>query len=389
MSAVYNLFGNGKTAVKANLGRYVLAGDNTVGNVFSVLANTVTRSWTPSLPVGSPNYYIPQCNLLNPLKNGDCGAISDMRFGTQIPSTAYDPNVLNGWGKRGYNWEFSTGIQQQVSDRVGLDVAYFRRIYGNFLVTDNLAVAASDYNPYSITAPTDPRLPGGGGYSVGNIADLNPSKVGQVNNLVTFANNYGNQIEHWNGVDVTINARPRAGMLLQGGVSTGRTSTDNCQIAAVVPEVNLPATGLNPFCHVDTLFLTQVKLLGTYTVPKVDVQFSGTFQSLPGPQITANYIALSSVVQPSLGRPLSGGAANATINIVPPGTMYGQRLNQLDLRLSKPFKYGRTRTSINFDLYNALNANPVTSQNNNYAAWQVPLSILDARLFKFSVQFDF
>jgi hypothetical protein len=389
MSAVYDLFGNGKTAVKANLGRYVLAGDNTVGNVFSVLANTVTRSWTPTLPVGSPNYYIPQCNLLNPLKNGDCGAISDMRFGTQIPSTAYDPNVLNGWGKRAYNWEFSTGIQQQVSDRVGLDVAYFRRIYGNFLVTDNLAVAASDYNPYSITAPTDPRLPGGGGYSVGNIADLNPSKVGQVNNLVTFANNYGNQIEHWNGIDVTINARPRAGMLLQGGVSTGRTSTDNCQIAAVVPEVNLPATGLNPFCHVDTIFLTQVKLLGTYTVPKVDVQFSGTFQSLPGPQITANYIALSSVVQPSLGRPLSGGAANATINIVPPGTMYGQRLNQLDLRLSKPFKYGRTRTSINFDLYNALNANPVTSQNNNYAAWQVPLSILDARLFKFSVQFDF
>ena len=276
-----------------------------------------------------------------------------------------------------------------MSDRVGLDVAYFRRIYGNFLVTDNLAVAASDYNPYSITTPTDPRLPGGGGYSVGNIADLNPSKVGQVNNLVTFANNYGNQIEHWNGVDVTINARPRAGMLLQGGVSTGRTSTDNCQIAAVVPEVNLAPTGLNPFCHVDTIFLTQVKLLGTYTIPRVDVQFSGTFQSLPGPQVTANYVASNAVVQPSLGRPLSGGAANATINIVTPGTLYGQRLNQLDLRLSKPFKYGRTRTSINFDLYNALNANPVTSQNNNYAAWQVPLSILDARLFKFSVQFDF
>jgi hypothetical protein len=293
--------------------------------------------------------------------------------------------VLNGWGKRGYNWEFSTGIQQQVSDRVGLDVAYFRRIYGNFLVTDNLAVAASDYNPFTITAPADARLPNGGAYPVGTVYDLNPSKVGQVNNNVTFANNFGKQIEHWNGVDVTINARPRGGLLLQGGVSTGRTSTDNCQVFASLPEVQ----PLNPFCHVDTNFLTQVKLLGTYTIPKVDVQFSGTFQSLPGPQVTASYVALNSVIQPSLGRPLSGGATNATINIVPPGTMYGQRLNQLDLRLSKPFKYGRTRTSINFDLYNALNANPVTSQNNNYAAWQVPLSILDARLFKFSVQFDF
>ena len=69
--------------------------------------------------------------------------------------------------------------------------------------------------------------------------------------------------------------------------------------------------------------------------------------------------------------------------------MYGERLNQLDLRFAKLFKYGKTRTSLNFDLYNILNANPVTSQNNNYAAWQVPLSILDARLFKISVQFDF
>jgi hypothetical protein len=135
--------------------------------------------------------------------------------------------------------------------------------------------------------------------------------------------------------------------------------------------------------------LTQVKLLGTYTVPRIDVQIAGTLQSLPGPQVTANYVATNAVVTPSLGRPLSGGAANATINVVPPGSMYGERLNQLDLRFAKIFKFARTKTALNFDLYNALNANPVTSQNNNYAAWLVPLSILDARLFKISVQFDF
>jgi hypothetical protein len=105
--------------------------------------------------------------------------------------------------------------------------------------------------------------------------------------------------------------------------------------------------------------------------------------------VTATYVALNSIIQPSLGRPLSGGAANVPINIVQPGTLYGERLNQLDLRVAKIFKFSRTRTSVNFDIYNALNANPVTSQNNNFAAWQVPLSILDARLFKMSVQFDF
>ena len=152
----------------------------------------------------------------------------------------------------------------------------------------------------------------------------------------------------------------------------------------------LPETGaLNPFCHVDTKFLTQVKLLGTYTVPVIDVIVSGTFQSLPGPQVTASYVASNALIQPSLGRPLSGNAANATINVVEPGTMYGQRLNQLDVRFGKLLRFDRFRASINFDLYNALNGSAITSQNNNFAAWQVPLSILDARLFKISAQVDF
>jgi hypothetical protein len=395
VAAVYDLSGNGRTALKANLGRYVLAGDPTVGNVFSILANTVTRAWTDA-----NGNYSPDCNLLNlgeqdlRATGGDfCGAVSDSRFGTQIPSTSYDPAVLAGWGRRGYNWEFSTGVQHELTNRVGVDVAYFRRIYGNFTITKNRALTSADFTQYSIPAPVDSRLPSGGGYSVSGVYDLNPNRVGAVDNYVTFADNYGSALEHWNGVDVTVNARPRAGIVLQGGLSTGRTAMDYCDIRSAVPELSIatPFTvnTTNPYCHVDSNFLTQVKLLGTYTVPKIDIQFSGTFQSLPGPQVTANYVATNAVVMPSLGRPLSGGAANATINVVPPGIMYGERLNQLDLRFAKIVKLARTRTAVNFDLYNALNANPVTSQNNNYAAWQTPLSILDARLFKISVQFDF
>jgi hypothetical protein len=143
------------------------------------------------------------------------------------------------------------------------------------------------------------------------------------------------------------------------------------------------------FCHVETAFLTQVKFLGTYLVPKVDVQVAATYRSLPGPQIIANYVATNAQVQPSLGRPLSGGAANVTVNIVEPGTMYGEQTNLLDLRFSKIFRFSKYRTSLNFDLANAFNSSGVTTMNNNYAAWQVPTGIHQARLAKISANFDF
>jgi hypothetical protein len=250
-------------------------------------------------------------------------------------------------------------------------------------VTDNRSITGADFSPFSVVAPVDPRLPGGGGYTLPGNYNLNPDKVGLVDNNITFADNFGTQIEHWNGVDVTMDARLQQGVLVRGGISTGRTSTDNCDLVARLD---------NPsqlFCHVDTKFLSQVKLLGTYTVPKIAVQVAATYQSIPGPPITANVVYTNAQVQGSLGRPLSGGAANVTVNVVQPGTLYGDRLNQLDLRFAKILKVSRTLMMLNFDLANALNANPVLTQSNNYANWQTPTAILDARLFKISVQVDF
>jgi hypothetical protein len=169
-------------------------------------------------------------------------------------------------------------------------------------------------------------------------------------------------------------------------LSTGRTLTDNCEIRAQLPELS----PLNPYCRVETPYLTQVKLLGAYTLP-YDVQASLTFQSIPGPQIAANVVYPSSVIAPVLGRPLSTGPnSNATINVIEGGTEYGDRLNQLDLRLGKILRFGSSRTSVNFDMFNVLNANAVLTENFAYGpVWRQPLSILGARLIKFSVNVDF
>jgi hypothetical protein len=218
---------------------------------------------------------------------------------------------------------------------------------------------------------------------------LNNSKVGQTDNLLIFARDIGDQYEHWNGFDVSVNARlPK--LLLQGGTSTGKTVNDNCDVA---PKIGNPSTR---FCHTDTGFLTQVKVLASYSLPW-DVSLAGTFQSTPGQNITASATFTSAQILPSLKRGLSSGST-ATVALIEPGTIYSPRLNQLDVRVARTFRFKERRAQVQFDVYNATNIATVTTQSNVYgattganagAAWQIIQAIVPARVAKFGLQVDF
>ena len=112
-------------------------------------------------------------------------------------------------------------------------------------------------------------------------------------------------------------------------------------------------------------------------MPRVEIQVSGSFQSIPGPEIAANYNASSALIAQSLGRPLAGGAANVTVNLVKPGTMFGERLNQLDVRIAKILRFGRQRVSMNLDIFSALNGNAVTAESTAYGNWRTPQTMSD------------
>jgi hypothetical protein len=144
-----------------------------------------------------------------------------------------------------------------------------------------------------------------------------------------------------------------------------------------------------------------VKLLGSHPLPW-GFRVSGTYQTMILDPMTngtsnlgliANYVATNAVITPSLGRPLSGGAANVTMNLLAAGDMYDKRTHQMDLRFSRTFPIGRSRLQANIDLYNVFNANFVATRNANYgtngATWLRPGAILPARLLKFGGQFDF
>jgi hypothetical protein len=394
----WDVFGTGRTAVKVSLGRYVVAVTNGIsGAVHPINAsvNTTSRPWTDR-----NGDFIPQESELGPYANAN--------FGRTIITTRWDPEVTEGFGKRPYNWEGSAGIQHEFRPGLGLNFAYFHRAAGNLLVNDNLLVTPEDYDTYCITTPVDARLPGGGGQRICDLYDIKPPKFGQFDNLVTSPDNFGDgPTEVWDGVDLSVNLRLGAGATLQGGFSTGRIASNSCDIVTRVNNAGAPVDGgrsiaslfsnasrmpspSSLYCDNVQPLQTQGKLLGIYPLPFWGLQFSATFQSLPGPEIFATYVATNAQIAPSLGRNLSGGATTATIEIIEPNSQYRGRINQLDSRVAKTLSAGRFRMQGWIDVYNLLNASPVLTHNTRYGpAWLTPHAVLPGRLFKFGGQFDF
>ena len=164
---------------------------------------------------------------------------------------------------------------------------------------------------------------------------------------------------------------------------------------AQVPE-SLFALGVQtavPFCHQEIGLLTQYKGLAAYTLPWAGVRLSGTFQSLPGPQIAANVTVTNADI--AAGRVQGLGratflAAQATTNVIEPGAVFGDRLNQIDFRVTKIFNVGRGKLEANFDLYNLANSDAILLQNNTFGAtWTRPTSVIQPRFVKFTARYDF
>jgi outer membrane receptor protein involved in Fe transport len=369
----WDLFGNGRTAIKVQTGKYLEGLTTGVADAVNPAAASVTnatRSWRDA-----NGDFIPQESELGPLSNN--------RFGQSVIRSRYDPDLVTGYGKRMWNGEAAIGIQHELMPGlVSIETSYHRRWYGNFRVTDNLEVTPADYDTFCITSPVDSRLPDGGGEQICGLADVTPAKFGLVNGLVQLSDNFGKSMQQYGGVDVAASLRLPNGARLQGGFNSGRTTTNQCFVIDSPAELR--------FCDVNPKILTQVKLLGVYPLPWAGLLLSGTFQSVPGPEILANYAAPNARVAPSLGRNLAGGAGSTSVQLIEPGTRYGDRLNQIDTRIAKEFRVGKLRLEGQFDVYNLTNANPVLAQNNTYgAAWLQPTAILPGRTVKFGVQVDY
>ena len=382
LGAAYDLFGDGRTALKLSIGRYVGKSVVEIANANNPIVasvNQVTRAWTDA-----NGNYVPDCNLANRAANGECGAMQNQNFGSPVVTTRFSKDVLEGFGVRPYNWDIGAEVQRQIGSAMSATVGYYRNWYGNFRVTDNLEVGPENYSPYCVTAPSDSRLPGGGGQQVCGLYDINPDRFGRVNNLVRPAADFGDQKQVSDFVTLSMEARLASGARFGGGIDTGRTVTDACFV------VDSPQQLLN--CKVSPPFsaATQVKLNGSYPLPG-DVFVSAVYQNLPGTPYTADYAAPVANITPSLGRPLSGNARTATVPLVEPQSQFEGRVTRLDFRVAKSIRMGqRMRLQANLDYYNVLNSSSILATTNAYGArWKVPTLILEPRILQFSAQLSF
>jgi Carboxypeptidase regulatory-like domain len=426
LGLAYDVFGNGKTAVKFNFGRYlgpatndtIYTQNNPANRIVGYNTTAVSRNWTDT-----NGNYIVDCNILNPaaqtVPGGDvCGAVTgnSLNFGQPGTSTRVNPALLNGWNVRPSDSQVGINLQQELAPRVSLEVGYNRRWWNNFTVTDNTLVKPQDYEKWTVTAPSDPRLPGGGGYPITMYTMTAAAAARGADNYVTFETDYGPaRINYWHGVDVTVNARLKGSLTLQVGTTTGRAINDNC---SSILNVDSPDPR---YCRQVDPVETTIRGSSSYMVPKVGVQVSATVRSQPpmifqavnptiftGQQPTtpaasptaANWNVPNTLVLAALGH-LPPSALITGNTLVPllsnsEKAFADTRRTQIDMRFAKIIRFSGQRLDVGVDLQNLLNTNYGTVFESQYAygvanggTWLNPTTILGPRFVRLNLTFSF
>jgi hypothetical protein len=341
------------------------------------------------------------CNLAILTANGECAALTgnNLNFGGVSGNlTQVNQDTLKGWGARDYDWQWSITLQQELLPRVSADVAYSRRSFYSFIVTDNQVRDPSQYDAWNINAPLDPQLPGGGGYPITLYTPTAAAAAIPAQNYITWETDFGSaRSSYWQGVDFTINSRLYKGLTLQFGTNTGRKIDDTC---ATVVKIDSP----DPRdCRLTPPYQTTVRGLASYTVPRVDVLVSTAIRSQPPLPLTATWPVPNTLVVQLLGRIPPGGTLGGNTNVTlldNEHRLYADnRRTQVDMRVAKIFRFGKTRLDVGVDVENLFNTNYATAYDNTYqftvgntalgGTWNNPTALYSPRFARLNFTVNF
>jgi hypothetical protein len=419
LGIAYDLFGTGKTALKANFGKYMTPDVSTFANLFNPVATfTDTRTWTDtdlqarSLPTNNDG--IAEDNEIGPSNNPNFG---------RITNRSLDPNF-----SREYNLQYGAGIQHELRTGVALTFNWFRRQLYNTAFTQNRAVdPINDWTTASIVNPLtgEPMT----------VFQINQNKNGIAPDLF-LSNMTDTRLRQnvYTGLELGMNARLARRTLLFGGWTMERVVNIDCTMNTANASATLNTPNTLRFCdqsgatfqnlgaNASIPFLHAFKLNGN--VPLwYGFEISGSLQSYPGAIKTVitnvaggvswtinrgttrypNDCTVPGCVPGAIVLPSRfAGDPAVTVQLVSPGIRYEPRWNQLDLALRRTFRFRHgLMVQGQVDLFNALNANPVLTEGTALSTTVAPFvsadpksggtptSILQPRIIRLAMQFRF
>jgi hypothetical protein len=402
-SVVYDVFGNGKTAIRAGFNKFMTAATTGFAQLYNPTASTSsTLTWTDlngdDIAQGERGcvYQTAGCEINFANLPSNFGVRSLARF---------DPEL-----QRPYQVAFNAGVSHEIFPGIAVTAEWFHSTFKDMIDRNNVALLASDYTAVSVYNPV-----AGGTVTAYNLAASKASAVDYLDR------NDPDLKRTYDGLEINFNAKLPGGARLFGGSSTEKTIANACSAAANNP--NLLA-----FCdqsQYDIPFTTSFKLAGTYPLPWYGITFSGSLQALAGALLgsdalpygvftagtgwdatgnaagpngrstyllvtpTTNWTAATcnDATKCTVGQRIIPGLTQSglTIPLVAAQTEYAPRLTQVDFSFAKNFSVGRVRVNPKLDLFNAFNSDDytaVTSTQYGAATYKRPSVILQGRIIR-------
>jgi hypothetical protein len=355
MAAVYDLFGDGRTALKTNFSKYHRQYDADPAAAYSPVGLTSeNRNWFDCVLNAAGN----ACSGAAAATNNN-GIVEDHEIGPSPAGGAFGilrNNTLGDLDRR-YNWEFTAGVQHQVLPRLAVGAMLFKRQIHEIPLTDRSNITTADYTPFQTPMPAeisrDPDV----------AAVLNPSAVYGIGLIDRSANDNRSL---YTGFEASFSARLPGGAMMFGSWTAEKNVSVFCESD---DNPNGPPTGDlyqgrnvaqgGRFCdqrNFDMPLLHEFKLAGNYGLP-FGFDFGAVVQSFGGLERVVTW-------QPAAALFPNGQRTQAqTLILTEPGSLYGERWDQLDINFKKNIRYGSKVHTFQLDIFNVFNNNSIRTMN--------------------------
>ncbi len=354
-SAVYDLKGDGRTALKFAANRYTrpVSLENAL-RVFPAVVASDTRAWTVCAAGQTSG-----CDLNGDLKpqTNELGSSNGYNFG-----------VANQWApglKPAYSDEYSIELQHQLPGNLVVSGGYTSRVQRNQFGVRNTLVPPSAYTPQTVTEVAS-------GKTV-TVYNQSAATRGLFNNV------WGNQDEldvDYHGVDLSVNKRMSNGWSLIGGANFGKAR--GTVITGDLNNPNSPEYRKGAFGN-DVPW--SYRLSGVVNLP-FQIAGSATTSYYSGfPELTTVLVN---------SRTVALTQSSQSVIVSERGTTRFPNVYQLDVSLRRPIKLQNTRLEPRIDFYNLTNESSVQRRVTVLGpAYPRPSDVQRGRLIKFGMSLDF